>query len=617
MSVSKSIRKKRRQSKKRNMRGGGLPDRCALLSYNTSFVLSMAKLFGFPASESTSIYIRLMKLKALMGNTDTPEVFITNYYGKLFIMSCKIIDAFFIDYRKDYDYCVAALQEMNPTKHYLTTMQQNIASKSLTILASAVSINGGTGLAYVIPSDTLNKFSDKLEYEIPTEIQKLKTSDKKEDKEAYDKWFKSRDNKEWFSFSSDPLYSKNPLYNDFTAQKVAIVDLGEHQLYRANNFYKIFKDGVGTPDNGRPMSLIVREESNHCYTLHFNCHIPNPSALKLSPSYTQSILEKYSAGEARYMATWATITREIINEEAAGLLLRFFTPQQLTRLTPDNCRIIFSGDFNDGTGMLMNLMRTAGLTVAGSRLVDIRILFYDCMPKSCCSNFNSVTNSGIKNTPPLLKLVDIETQKNSPTTDPLLATLLKSTDTNLNDHNYIVDTDNYAFVGDGTGSNISLVSEIYNPVIASGITIDYLTLTSNHIRASDHMPVISYTPSEPVMSDAPSEPVMSDARSEPVFSDAPSEPVMSDARSEPVFSDAPSEPVISDAPSGKTQKRRRDYGMDYMTNSKDARIGDNVPEVLMGDGDEDLGGGYKKKNKSQRKSKRYTKKRKYKKSKRR
>jgi hypothetical protein len=489
MSVSKSIRKKRRQSKKRNMRGGGLPDRCALLSYNTSFVLSMAELFRYPASECTSIYIRLMKLKALMGNTtDTPEVFITKYYGALFIMSCKIIDAFFLEYRADYEYCVAALQEMNPTKHYLTTMQQNIASEKLTILASAVSINNGTGLAYVIPSDTLDKFRDKLEYEIPTEIQELKTSDKEEDKETYDKWFKSRDNKEWFSSA--------PLYDNFTAQKVAIVDLGDHPKYASEAFTKANPDGsIIGPDNGRPMSLIVREESDDYYTLHFNCHIPNPSALKVSPSYTQSILEIYSAGDKSYMTRWATITHEIIKEEAAGLLLRFFTPQQLSTLTPTNCRIIFSGDFNDGTGMLMNLMKTAGLTVVGSGLVDISILFSDIMPRSCCSNFNSVTNYGIKNTPPLLKLFDIETQKNSPKTDPLLATLLESPDPNLSQYDYIVDTDNYAFVGDGTGSNISLVSEIYNPVIASGIPIDYQTLTRNHIRASDHMPVISYTSS--------------------------------------------------------------------------------------------------------------------------
>ena len=91
MSVSKSIRKKRRQSKKRNMRGGGLPNRMAILSYNTSFVLSLATLFGIGASESTSIYIRLMKLKVLMENQDTVQDFIAKNYGKLFRCRWKSI----------------------------------------------------------------------------------------------------------------------------------------------------------------------------------------------------------------------------------------------------------------------------------------------------------------------------------------------------------------------------------------------------------------------------------------------------------------------------------------------------------------------------------------------
>jgi hypothetical protein len=53
--------------------------------------------------------------------------------------------------------------------------------------------------------------------------------------------------------------------------------------------------------------------------------------------------------------------------------------------------------------------------------------------------------------------------------------------------------------------------------------------------------------------------------------------------------------------------------VDDMRYSKGAKTGDIDTDVNMGP----HGGGYKKKNKSQRKSKRYTKKRKYKKSKRR
>ena len=455
MSFSKNIRKKRRHSRKRNMRGGGLPTSMAILSYNTSFVLSMDTLFPYPASENTSIYIRLMKLKSIMQDTDTVQNFISNNYGILFSMSCKIIAAFFVQYGKR-DYCVAALQEMNLTQHYLTTMGTNFGTLDLNILACGVQANNGTGLAYIIPSATFANYMDKV------------------------------DANEWFA--------NHALYSAFNANKVAIVDLGEHQIYRSNNFYKIFKDGVGTPDNGRPMTLIIRNEPDNCYTLHFNCHIPNPSALKcVSSNYAMSLLEEHSGGNSANLNTWALITHQIINEEAHNLLLRFFSAEQIATLTPDNCRIIFSGDFNDGTGRLMTLMTNQGLTVANSGLVNISIMFSEAMPRSCCSNFNSVQNPLDNSSPPSLKLAGIDQQRTNPATDPKLVALLNSPDP-ASSHNYIVDIANYAFVGDGTASNIALKSQIYDPTIVSGIpNIDYLTLTNNNIRGSDHMPVISYT----------------------------------------------------------------------------------------------------------------------------
>lgn len=103
MNSSKSIRKKRRQSRKRNMKGGGFLDTMtmAMLSFNTSFVLSMSDIYGGPGSENTSIYIRLMKLKDLMDkrgiDTGSKQDFIKNNYKELFSMSCKKIAAFLIN----------------------------------------------------------------------------------------------------------------------------------------------------------------------------------------------------------------------------------------------------------------------------------------------------------------------------------------------------------------------------------------------------------------------------------------------------------------------------------------------------------------------------------------
>lgn len=455
MNSSKSIRKKRRHSRKRNMKGGGLPTDMAILSYNTSFVLSMSNLYRGPGSENTSIYIRLMKLKSLMKDPGSKQDFIQKYYKVLFPMSCKKIAAFFDEY-KTREYCVAALQEMNVTQDYIDTMTRNFG-RSLTILACGVSVPSPVnvaGLAYVIPTDKLSKYKDKLN----------------------DYWFNTQ-------------YPQ--LYTSFNAQKVAIVDLGDHKLYKDNEFYKNDK---GLTDSGRPMALIIRQEEDG-YILHFNCHIPNPSALRSRKyNYERTILEQHFAlSDSSNLDKLAEITHEAINLEAHNLLLKFFSPADIVNLSPYNCRIIFSGDFNDGSGKLMNLMKTLGLTVANSGLTNIKILF-GIMPKSCCSNFNSVTLSNDPNFPPGMTLGNIYEQETNPQTNKKISDLLKSTDPTLSDFNYLVNTKNYDFKGDGTGSNIPLRSEIYDPPIVSDIpNITYSELKANHIEGSDHMPVVSFS----------------------------------------------------------------------------------------------------------------------------
>lgn len=377
------------------------------------------------------------------------------------------------------EYCVAALQEMNVTKHYIDTMTTNFGSRRLTILACGLSVPppvGVAGLAYVIPTDKLSKYKNKLL--------------------TYNDWFNNHE-----------------LHTSFNAEKVAIVDLGEHKLYKDNGFYK---NNSRLTDNGRPMALIIREEERG-YILHFNCHIPNPSALRSDNfEYTKTILEQHFAlSDSSNLEKWANITHQAINLEARNLLLKFFSPDEIVNLSQDNCRIIFSGDFNDGTGKLMNLMRTKGLTVEDSGLTNILILFRD-MPESCCSNFNSVKVSNDPNFPPGMTLVKIDTQKTDSQTNKKISDLLNSTDPTLSEFNYLVDTANYAFMGDGTGSNIDLTSKIYDPTITSGISnITYLDLKANHIEGSDHMPVVSFNGDDEPMEVADKDMAMVETKSDP------------------------------------------------------------------------------------------------------
>ena len=490
MSVSKSVRKKRRQSKKRNMKGGVLKN-TATLSYNISFLGQLHE-FPYATSEAVAMFIRLMKLKTLTTNKDPEQAFINANYKKLFTMSCRIINVFFARHGRA-DYCVAALQEMVPNDFYFETMQKE--AQTLTTLASAVEPNKGTGLAYVIKTTDLDAFMNKLH------------------------------NNEWFSANST-------LYGMFQAHKVAIVDLGDivdsetnpekpEPVYKKEEYQKAVPDtkspgGIKlTGDLGRPMALIVRhDKSDDTYTLHFNCHTPNPSALKIgSESYTKSILEDhYAQGTASaHMAKWAELTRKAINLAARDLLLRFFSADDLeNKLTEENCSIVFSGDFNDGAGMLMDLLKKEGLTVANSKLKNIK-LRSNFTPangdKTCCSNWNSVSgNSFAPETPPMLRLHKIDEEKADSTTHPKLKTLLAANaaataaDSMLTGYDEIINSTNYSLTGDGTLSNIpNLESQIFDPrnIDVSdlfgqyNINITYQKLLDYYIRASDHMPVLS------------------------------------------------------------------------------------------------------------------------------
>jgi len=494
MSVSKSIRKKRRQSKKRNMRGGSAPiSELAVGAFNTSFVASAKVFYEGPASENSSIALRSKKLYYLLNDKipdpSTLQDFISNNYIKFFQMSCRIVAKFMEQY-KSTQYCALALQELNLTDEYLGYMNNEIGQVSSVILANGVQAGiVNAGLGYVIPNEKLGNYRDTHTITGVFEEERLRP---------------------WFS-----------------STKVAIVDLGIDKIYTD---YKILKNANGMVDSARPMALIVREEGTNekgtIYTLHFNCHIPNPSALKRGDPYILSILEKYLGNptEQKHIddfEIWAAATLEVINKNAKILLKAFFTEDEIKSfLTSNNYTVIFSGDFNDGSRFLLDLITDEGISIT---MVDGTTLTlqarFGLMPETCCANRNSVrtgrymtdadgsvqTDPRITSSPPTLFLSQIS--KGDAIADETLRDYVVSQD--IRKHDNIIDPANYDFQGDGTGSSLPnpLETTVFNPEIdLTGIFSDteieklkskdgtgnaYKTLLTHFILASDHLPAVS------------------------------------------------------------------------------------------------------------------------------
>ena len=495
MSVSKSIRKKRRQSKKRNMRGGSAPIiELAVGAFNTSFVASFKVFYGGPASENSSIALRSKKLYYLL-NDEIPDPsalqnFISENYMKFFQMSCRIVAKFMEQYRS-MQYCALALQELNLTDGYLMHMNNEIGQVDSVILANGVKAGiVNAGLGYVIPNEKLGKYRDTR--------------------------------------TITGMFEEDRLRPGFNSNKVAIVDLGIDEIYTET--YDIYKDANKMVDSARPMALIVREEGKNekgtIYTLHFNCHIPNPSALKRGTPYELSILENYLGNSTVQkhiddFEIWAVATLEVINKNAKILLEAFFTEDEIKLFSQtNNYTVIFSGDFNDGSGFLLDLITAKGISITMSDgTTETLPSKFGLMPVTCCANRNSVRTGSyitdaagnvnieqrITSTPPILKLSQIS--QGAALTDVTLRDYVVSPD--IKKHDNIIDPANYDFQGDGTGSSLPnpLATAVFNPDIdLTGIFSDtvieklesiggkgnaYKTLLTHFILASDHLPAVS------------------------------------------------------------------------------------------------------------------------------
>jgi hypothetical protein len=494
MSVSKSIRKKRRQSKKRNMRGGSAPiSELAVGAFNTSFVASFKAFYTGPASENSSIALRSKKLYYLLNgeipNPQTLQDFISENYMKFFQMSCRIVAKFMETY-KSTQYCALALQELNLTDGYLMHMNNEIDQVGSVILANGVKAGiVNAGLGYVIPNEKLGKYRDTR--------------------------------------TITGMFEEDRLRPGFNSNKVAIVDLGIDTIYTET--YDIYKDANKTVDSARPMALIVREEGTNeqgtIYTLHFNCHIPNPSALKRGAPYKLSILENYlgNSTEQKHIddfEIWAVATLEVINKNAKILLEAFFTEDEIKLFSQtNNYTVIFSGDFNDGSRFLLDLITDKGISITMSDGTSVTLPSkFGLMPETCCANGNSVRTGSyidaagngnpsprITSSPPTLWLSHIS--KGDALPDNTLRDYVISKD--IQKHDNIIDPANYDFQGDGTGSSLPnpLATTVFNTEIdLTGIFSDteieklkskdgtgnaYKTLLTYFILASDHLPAVS------------------------------------------------------------------------------------------------------------------------------
>jgi hypothetical protein len=174
-----------------------------------------------------------------------------------------------------------------------------------------------------------------------------------------------------------------------------IRDLGAVEAVKigSNNFYPLRVAGPtladAKPDSGRPVSVIVSSVDK---IVHINCHMPNPSLLKLWKTTDEDHNALIEVTQKTILQVGGTV---IVDDITAKDIWVRYCNQRLQQTVnemlgeyqgvtiDDECVWIISGDFNDGG---YDLLPNLKIVYNGK---DIKFTFAIDKIKTCCPNTNS------------------------------------------------------------------------------------------------------------------------------------------------------------------------------------------------------------------------------------
>ena len=320
-----------------------------LLTYNTSFVNSWYMNPPFTTSEYALIRTRRNKLFAGVKSQidlkpqllEENEEKVAKYYRILYDSALHICKQFLNEEREGL--FAVALQEQNCTNHALESISKILPSSSYKVVQGYIKTPGG-----VFPS-LVSVFKLPAGYSIIAS-----SNDQAKHVETPNKNQPSVD----------------------SSSEMSIFDLGTN--FKKDNV--VYKKPPNLDDDGRPMGIVrIDFDSSDTTIFHFNSNLPNPSALKVDGE-GNTILEMYEAGVTVHMKRWADIIIEKINAQTQ-IIGSFYNDPIKTKIV-----VLFSGDFNDPYGVLMNKLKEVGININGN---PIAIAFNEVL-STCCANLNSI-----------------------------------------------------------------------------------------------------------------------------------------------------------------------------------------------------------------------------------
>lgn len=337
-----------------------------VVSANVSFVTSYPDVFKFPASENAALFALLKKK---FGDEIDHDELISLFQQSISSIKSKLVSGA--------KYSAAGLQELNNTEevyNYVNDDRFNFICSN--VLDEYFGTKPCVGFIVNKPLDDFIPISKE---EVKGKLYSVK-------KDAF-----------------VDVGTNAPLsYTLMTpeTQYISIRDLGSiEQVGDTENYClrQTYNKGLpdAKPDSGRPIAMIIKknEETQNPEIVHVNCHMPNPSILKICKkdgdqfediSTKNTILQNHKWNEEtnEETNTWIKYCRQRLSTTITEML-GDFKFENLEHF--DDTVWIITGDFNDIGTLLKDSLGTEGITVFGK---IIYFTFID-VGVTCCPNTNS------------------------------------------------------------------------------------------------------------------------------------------------------------------------------------------------------------------------------------
>lgn len=332
-------------------------------SANCSFVTSYAlsnkeEPYGGPGSDNFYVFMKALE-KARLSETfeklTFEHIWNTKNIESLFRDTITKIQSKIREAQNSSSYCVVGLQELNDTKNVHKICESGESDNEFKLLCNSMSdkiVGTMPTLGFLMTSDFFNE-NEPLFLKTNKEHRLFKVENEViENKVEYKSSFVENDSKERH-------HSVETGLNKY----VAIRDLG--MVSQVGGEY-LFKKNTN-PDAGRPIAILVKKSAtdDHIDVIHMNCHMPNPSVLKLGNKdgphddyKDNSILQRNWSTNKE---TWVSYCRHVMKSTIGEILSNDY--ENLTDRITDDTVWILNGDLNDVDGALMESLQKIPLKI--------------------------------------------------------------------------------------------------------------------------------------------------------------------------------------------------------------------------------------------------------------